>query len=176
MLSTPPESRVLVVLADHGQFYLQDLDAHDRWMRTTGAHADLPPAGWTAEAVNVHRIGVEPHSLSIGTARSDHVETTLRFCESAPPLDPEAEHSVEADLELLGDDLAIYGPADDPGREQHVPATAGGYRVRVSYVPSEPPALRNEHEAGDYFHYAIDLWPRVTPTALEVLKQGPDPW
>ncbi|MFB9469222.1 hypothetical protein ACFFR3_06875 [Nonomuraea salmonea] len=35
------------VLADHGQFRLQDLDAHAAWTRS---HADSgAPAGWTEE-------------------------------------------------------------------------------------------------------------------------------
>ena len=102
-------------------------------MRSHGGDPALPPAGWTEEAGYGHRIGVEPYSLAIGTARRDIVEVSLRIYPSAPAADLDgAEHVVEADLGLPGGDLAICGAADDLGEEQHVRVAAGGYRVRVS--------------------------------------------
>lgn len=173
-----PDRRRFTVLADHGQFYPQDLDAHAVWMR---AHADddlRAPAGWTEKAVDIHRIGVQPHSIAVGTARSDVVETTLLVHPAAPMASlEEAEHVVEADIGLPTGDLAIYGPADDPGQERHVNVAAGHYRVRVSYVPCAPPAAGgNDSEPGDHFHYCIDVWPVDSVEALTVLKQGTSLW
>ncbi len=138
------------------------------------------PAGWTEEAVYVHRIGVQPHSIAIGTARSDMVETTLLFHPTAPMASlEEADHVVEADIELPTGDLAVYGPADDLGQEQHVNVVAGRYRVRVSYTPSAPPVSGHDDddsEFGDHLHYRIDIWPTDSPAALAVLKQGQRLW
>jgi hypothetical protein len=51
----------------------------------------------------------------------DVIEVSLRIHRAAPPADLDgAEHVVEADLGLPGGDLAICGPADDLGEEQHV--------------------------------------------------------
>ncbi|MGI8328315.1 hypothetical protein ACRYCC_00005 [Actinomadura scrupuli] len=178
MPSEPPCRHDLTVLADHGQFYLQDLQAHGLWMQSHGADPDLAPAGWTHEASQIYRIGVEPHSIAVGTARSDVVKTTLHLHLTAPVTDPQdAEHVVEADLDLPNGDLAIYGPADDPGQEQHLQVTPGRYRTRVSYLPSEPPAAPTTgSELGDHFLYRIDLWPTDQPTATTVVKQGETPW
>ncbi|GIH78345.1 hypothetical protein Plo01_47740 [Planobispora longispora] len=136
------------------------------------------PAGWTEEAVYVHRIGVQPHSIAVGTARSDLVDTTLLLYSTAPIADlEEADHVVEADIELPTGDLAVYGPADDPGQERHVTVAAGRYRVRVSYLPSAPPASgHNDSELGDHFRYRIDIWPTGSPSVLAVLKQGYRLW
>ena len=168
----------LAVLADHYQFYLQDLDAHARWMRSHGTDPDLAPAGWTHEAVQIHRIGVEPHSLSVGTARDDMVETTLRIHSTEPKNRAEdAEHVVEADVDLPNGDMVIYGPADDPGQEQHISIAQGRYRVRVSYVPTASPAAGLDDAGyGDYFIYVVDLWPTGKPGPPAVLRQGPSPW
>jgi hypothetical protein len=172
------ETRRLVVFADYCQYFLQDLDAHGIWMRSHGADPALAPAGWTEEAVYGHRIGVEPYSLAIGTARRDVVEVSLRIHRSAPAADLEgAEHVVEADLGLPGGDLAICEVAGDPGEERHVRVAAGSYRVRVSYLPSGPPLEgSNQSEPGDHFLYQIDLWPTARAAALAVLKQGPRLW
>ncbi len=45
---------------------------------------DLAPAGWTSEAVHVHRICVEPHSIAVETARDDMVEMRLCFHPAEP--------------------------------------------------------------------------------------------
>jgi hypothetical protein len=173
-----PESRRLTVFADYCQFFLQDLDAHGIWMRSHGADPDLAPAGWTEEAVYGHRIGAEPYSLAIGTARRDSVEVSLRICPRAPVADlAGAEHVVEADLGLPGGDLAICEVGDDLGEEQHVRVAAGSYRVRISYLPAgPPPAGSDQSEPGDHFLYQIDLWPTSCAAPLVVLKQGPRLW
>jgi hypothetical protein len=176
--SEGPETRRLVVFADYYQFFLQDLESHEIWMRSHATDPDLPPAGWTEEAVYGHRIGVEPYSLAIGTARRDIVEVSLRVCPSEPAADlGGAEHVVEADLGLPGGDLAICGVADGPGDENHVRVAAGSYRVRVSYRPSgTPPEDRTSPSL------AIISFVRSTccfvahATALAVLKQGPRLW
>lgn len=172
------ETRRAVVFADHGQFYLQDVEAHDQEMRSGGAmDPDRAPAGWTHEAVHMHRIGVEPHSISVGTARSDFVETSLELHETPPPELPQAEHIVEADVQIPTGELSIYGCTEDPGPEHRVNISAGRYRVRVSYVPSDPPEVDgNPDEPGDYFRYPVEIWPATQPAALVVVRQGPSPW
>jgi hypothetical protein len=145
-------------------------------MLSHGADSDLPAGGWTREASQFHRIGVEPHSLSVGTARDDMVETALCIHPADPPsLLEDAEHIVEADIDLPNGDMAIYSVGDDPGQEQHVSLAQGHYRARVSYVPTQPPAEPGTG-VGDYFVYQVDLWPTREPAPLAVLKQGPYPW
>ncbi|MFC5201021.1 sulfotransferase-like domain-containing protein [Streptomyces kaempferi] len=162
--------------ADHGQFCVQDLEPYDTWMAEHATDPDLPPAGWTEEAVHVHRIGVEPHSISIGTARDDLVESLITVHASAPMTEPTAEHIVEADLDAPTGQLAVSSPGvlpeDGPGMT--VPAEL--LRARVSYVPSNPPAVDTNGGPGDHFLYRIDLWPADQARGLVVLKQGPNPW
>jgi hypothetical protein len=178
VLPESPDVDRLIVFADYYQFYLQDLQAYLDWLGSDGTDPDLPPAGWTSEAVHVHRIGVEPNSLSVGTARNDRVEVTLRFHPGEPPAwAAETEHVVEADLDVPNGDLAVYGPTDGPGQEQHITIARGRYRVRVSYIPSEPPTIGASGGGyGDHFIYHADLWPVMTPTPLVVLRQGSNPW
>lgn len=166
------------VLADHHQFFLQDVHAFERWMRSHGTDPDLAPAGWTSEAVSVHRIAVEPHSVAVGTARDDMVETTLCFHPAEPRTGvKDAEHVVEADIELPNGDVVIYGIGDDPGQVPHISVAQGRYRVRVSYIPSGAPATEASGTGpGDYFIYQVDLWPASKPVPVTVLKQGPNPW
>jgi hypothetical protein len=49
-------------------------------------------------------------------------------------------------------------------------------RARVSYVPTDPPAVDTNGGPGDHFLYRIDLWPANQARGLIVLKQGPTPW
>lgn len=178
MFSETPDHHRFTVLADYGQFYLQDLDAHGSWMRSHAADDLIAPSGWTHDAVRIHRIGVQPHSIAVGTARIDIVETALHFHPTAPANRfGDAEHVVEADIEVPNGDLAIYSPADDPGQERHISINAGRYRVRASFIPSGPPASgSNDSEHGDHFLYRLDLWPTDKPAPLAVLRQGPSPW
>ena len=77
------EIRRTLVFADYYQFYIQDAAAHDQEMRSGGAtNPDRPPAGWTEESEQI-RIGVEPHSVSVGTARRDVVENHPRGTRSS---------------------------------------------------------------------------------------------
>lgn len=170
------ERHYFTVIADHGQFYLQDLEAHGSWVRSNPV--DPVPAGWTHEAVRFHRIAAEPHSIAVGTARSDLVEVTLLFGSTAPTACfGNAEHVVEADLHLPNGDLAVFGPEYAPGDERHIGAAAGHYRTWVSYIPCGPPAIgANAYEFGDHFHYCFELWPTGGPAALAVVRQGPSPW
>ncbi|MEV6522039.1 hypothetical protein AB0M43_08880 [Longispora sp. NPDC051575] len=64
--------------------------------------------------------------------------------------------------------------ANDPDLhpDHHVDLPAGRYRVRITYLPSDPP----DAEPGDYFTYRIDIWPTSTTAATTVIRQGPDPW
>jgi hypothetical protein len=106
------------------------------------------------------------------------VEATLRFHQAEPTaLATDAEHVVEADLDVPNGELAVSGPTDDPRRAPHIGMARGRYRVRVSYIPSGPPADEASGAGyGDYFIYQVDLWPASTPVPLVVPKQGPHPW
>lgn len=171
--------RRAVVFADYYQFYVQDVEAHDAEMRAGGGtDVDRVPAGWTEEAVNVHRIGVEPHSISVGTARRDFVETTLEAHTGPPPLElTEAEHIVEADVQIPTGLLHVLGCLEDPAPEHRVEVPPGRYRVRVSYLPSGPPPVEfNPSEPGDHLTYRVDIWAAPEPSALVVVKQGPKQW
>ncbi|WP_326569728.1 hypothetical protein VSH64_01335 [Amycolatopsis rhabdoformis] len=156
----------LVVHADQRQFSLRDTTA---WVPGDG--------GWSDEAVSSHRIAVEPSSLAVATARSDLVEVDVAVHAGAPALDAGAEHAVEADLAVPSGQLTIAGPADYPGQEHVVALTPGTYRVRVSYVESEPPATTwNEHEFGEHYRYAVDLWPSAAPAPVAVVRAGAGVW
>jgi hypothetical protein len=162
--------------ADHGQFYVQDLDPYDAWSSEHAMDPDLPPAGWTKEAVYVHRIGVEPHSISVGTARDDMVESLITVHSTAPTMHPTADHIVEADLDAPTGQLTMSSPGVDPADGPSVTVPAGLLRVRVSYVPSEPPPTELNGGIGDHFLYQIDLWPSDRSRQLVILKQGPELW
>jgi hypothetical protein len=162
--------------ADHGQFYVQDLEPYEVWIREHGVDPELPPAGWSEEAVQVHRIGVEPHSISVGTARDGLVESLLAVHAAAPMAEMGAEHIVEADLDAPTGHLAIYSPSIDPGDGPCVVVPKGRLRMRVSYVPADPSAVDPDGAPGDFFLYKLDLWPTLVPQALAILKQGPNPW
>ncbi|MGA5364016.1 hypothetical protein [Streptomyces purpurascens] len=162
--------------ADHGQFYVQDLEPYDAWMAEHATDPDLPPAGWTEEAVHVHRIGLEPHSISVGTARDDMVESLITVHASAPMTEPTAEHIVEADLEAPTGQLAVSSPGVLPEGGPSMTIPPGLLRARVSYVPAAPPAVDTNGGPGDHFLYRIDLWHADQARGLVVLKQGPNPW
>lgn len=92
----------LSVPADHGQFYLQNLEFHGAWMKEHGTDPELPAAGWTDAACQHHRIGVEPHSISVATAQDDTVPVTVRVHAAAPPRDlDEADHGRPARRRLI---------------------------------------------------------------------------
>lgn len=162
--------------ADHGQFYVQDLDPYDEWMAEHAIDPDLPPAGWTEEAVHIHRVGVEPHSISVGTARDDMVDALINVHASAPTTDPSAEHIVETDLDTPTGKISMSSPGVDPADGPNLTVPAGLLRARVSYVPCEPPAVETNGGPGEHFLYQIDLWPARQARGLVVLKQGPSPW
>ena len=167
----------VVLFADYGQFYVQDVDAHDRAMRAGAAmDPDLPAGGWTDDAVQVHRIGLEPHSISVGTARTDLVESVLAIHTDPPNLNANAGHIVEADLDIPTGVTSIVGCTQPPQPEHGLAVGPGQYRARISYIPSAPPAGSDPDLPGDHFTYQIDMWPATEPTALTVVRQGPSPW
>jgi hypothetical protein len=162
--------------ADHGQFYVQDLDRYDVWVADHGFDPERPAAGWTDDAVMIHRIGLEPHSIAVGTARDDLVEAQITVHASAPVLESAAVHIVEADLDAPTGQLAVSSPGVDPADGPSMAVPAGLLRARISYLPSEPAAVGTNGGPGDYFLYRIDLWPSEEARALAVIKQGPSPW
>lgn len=167
----------VVLFADYGQFYVQDVDAHNRAMRSGAAmDPNLPAGGWTKDAVQVYRIGLEPHSISVGTARTDLVEAILTIDTSPPHLIAAAEHIVEADLNIPTGMVSVVGCTQPPKPEHGQIVTAGRYRARVSYVPSPPPTGSDPDIPGDYFRYLIDMWMVTEPTAPTVVRQGPSCW
>lgn len=155
------DSLKFLIDADHGQFYVQDLEPYDAWMADHATDPDLPPAGWTEEAVHVHRIGVES------------LITVHAF---APMAEPTAEHIVEADLAAPTGQLALSSPGVLPEDGPSITVPAGLLRARVSYIPSDPLAVDTNGGPGDHFLYQIDLWLTDQPRELDVLKQGPNPW
>ncbi|GAA3784680.1 hypothetical protein GCM10022403_019200 [Streptomyces coacervatus] len=172
----PDASLKFLIDADHGQFYVQDLESYDAWMAEHAMDPDLPPVGWTDEAVHIHRIGVEPHSISVGTARDDMVESLITVHTSAPMTEPTAEHIVEADLDAPTGQLAVSSPGVHPDDGPGMTVPGGLLRARVSYVPSEPLAVDTNGGPGEHFLYRIDLWPTDQARGFVILKQGPNPW
>ncbi|WP_194924902.1 hypothetical protein [Catenulispora pinisilvae] len=162
--------------ADHGQFYVQDLDRYDGWMEDRGFDPEQPAAGWTDEAVTIRRIGLEPYSIAVGTARDDLVEAQITAHASAPALESAAVHIVEADLDAPTGRLTVSSPGVDPADGPSIAVPAGLLRARVSYVPSEPPVADTDGGPGDHFLYRIDLWQAEEACAPVVIKQGPSAW
>ncbi|MEU4287040.1 hypothetical protein AB0E63_02360 [Kribbella sp. NPDC026596] len=162
--------------ADHGQFYVQDFELYRAWIAEHAIDPDLPPAGWTHEAVYVHRVGVEPHSIAVGTARDDLVESLITVHASTPIIEASAEHIVEADLDVPSGELAVYSPSVDPVDGPSLAVPAGLLRARVSYIPSPPPTAEVNGSPGDHFLYQVDLWPAGQPRELLIVRQGPNPW
>lgn len=122
--------------ADHGQFYVQDFELYGAWIAEHAIDPDLPPAGWTHEAVYVHRVGVEPHSIAVGTARDDLVESLITVHASTPIIEASAEHIVEADLDVPSGELAVYSPRVDPVVGRVSPCQLD------YYVPGSPTSRR----------------------------------
>lgn len=137
----------------------------------------LTGSGWTSPAVESHRIGVEPGGFAIATARSDVVESSVTLVPSPPPLPPDAEHVVEADLPVPSGRLVISGPSDYPSQARYFSVLPGLYRARVSYVPAGPPPTTwNEHEFGEHYRYVVELWPVEEQSDVEVVRQGAAVW
>lgn len=155
----------LVVHADQRQFSVRD------------SASRLDGSGWTALAVSSYRIGAEPSGFAIATARSDLVESSITLLPAPPPLAPDAEHAVEADLPVPSGKVVISGPADYPSQEKFFSVLPGLYRARVSYVPAgPPPADWNDHEYGEHYRYVVEMWPVLSESDVEVLRQGAAVW
>lgn len=164
--------RRAVVFADHGQFYIQDFDG--QMAAESGEDYDWPET-WSDEAVDVYRIGLDgPCSIAIGTARGDHVETTLQvYHRGEPPLVEAAEHAMEADLAVPSGIVHVFGCMERPGPEHQVDVPAGQYRIRVSHVASGPPPAPVESlEEGRHFRYQLDLWQCAQPSGVATIRQG----
>ncbi|MFI7213299.1 hypothetical protein ACIBP4_17795 [Micromonospora maritima] len=165
--------RRAVVFADHAQFYVQDVDGQ------IAAEEDDDydwPEAWSDEAVEVWRIGVDgPCSIAVGTARSDHVETALQMHHACPPLRAGAEHVVEADLVVPSGVVHVFGCMERPGPQHRVEIPVGRYRLRVSHLPSGPPAAPTRAhpiEPGPHFNYHLDLWPCAEAAGVAVVRRG----
>lgn len=131
------QKRGAVVYADHAQFYIQDVEGQ----RAAEADEDYDwPETWSEEAVRVQRIASDgPCSIAVGTARSDHVETTMQVHPDGAPHLMDAEHIVEADLAVPSGVVHVFGCMEIPGPEHRVEIPAGQYRIGISYLPSGPP-------------------------------------
>ncbi|MFF5206306.1 hypothetical protein [Streptosporangium sp. NPDC000396] len=175
MQSPPAEVRRFFLHAGHFQFYLQDTETYGKAVK----NGDNDEDSWTEEASQLLRIGVEPASIAVGTARRDWVLMILHVYASPPPADlsEEADHVVEADLDLRTGRLSIYGCGQKPGTEDVLVLPPGTYRTRVSYMPTQSvPPDTNEAEQGDHFDYRVEMWATTEGTDIHVLKQGPVPW
>lgn len=71
------------------------------------------------------------------------VEALLAIDTSPPPLIADADHIVEADLDLPTGIVSVVGCTQPPNPEHGQAVPAGRYRARVSYVPSLPPTGSN---------------------------------
>jgi hypothetical protein len=145
--------RHALLFADYYRFYLQDAATSAPTVRDPSA------AGWGVAAT--------AHRIAVSTARNDLVETILRRHPGPPPLVTEAEHIVEADLEVPTGVLAIHGRTE-PGNDLPVPP--GRYRVRVSYQPSDPPPGADLDVSGAHFSYVVEMWPSPDPAPLAVVR------
>lgn len=157
----------LLVFAEHHQFCVSDaVPMRDR--RRPGP--EQRASGWTAQAVQSHRIVAEPYLIAVGTAWADWVEVTLREHEHAPAAGLEnAVHVVEADLDVPAGVVSVFGLADAGEPSHRFTMASGSYRVRVSYVAADPPPTAfDEDEPGDHFRYVVDLWPWSGSFALAV--------
>jgi hypothetical protein len=115
----------------------------------------------------------------VGTARYDYVPVVLELLNS-PPQDSsfeDADHVVEADLDLPSGKLAIHGGTQLPSEVEPLHLEPGRYRLRVSYVQTDyQPSGSNDDLPGDYLEYQITMWPIEVPSEVRVLRQGHDPW
>ncbi|MFF5210302.1 hypothetical protein [Streptosporangium sp. NPDC000396] len=175
MHSPPAEIRRFFLHAGHFQFYLQDVETYGRAIEDGDADGDP----WTEESAQLVRIGVETSSIAVGTARQDWILMMLRVHESPPlaELLDEADHVVEADLDLPTGRLSVYGCDQELGTEEVIALPPGTYRVRISYLPTtyvHPDT--NDAEQGDHFEYRVEMWATEEVADIHILKQGPDPW
>ncbi len=155
--------------ADHLAFVISDAEATegvfdgDTWVKADQA--------W--------RIAVERHCLVVGTARYDYVPVALSVWSDVPVLDPldDYDHVVEADVAIPSGQLAVTGATELSSEVEPVPVAAGKYRVRVGYLQTERrPSKFSEEDPGDHLEYRVAMWPVAEDCAVQVLKQGPDPW
>jgi hypothetical protein len=145
--------------ADHLQFFLEDAEVEsgigDTW----------------AEAPETWRISPERHVVAVGTARYDYVPVVLELLNS-PPQDSsfeDADHVVEADLDLPSGKLAIHDGTQLPGEVEPLHLEPGRYRLRVSYVRTDyQPSGSNEDLPGDYLEYQVTMWPIEVPSELVI--------
>jgi hypothetical protein len=155
--------------ADHLQFVLSDPEA---------AAGQLDGDTWV-KSLEEWRIAVEPHAISVATARYDYVPVVFQLLAHAPAgavLD-DADHAVEADIELASGRLTIAGAVQLPGEADLLQLDPGRYRLRISYNQTDyRPVRSTEAEPGDYLEYRIIMWPVQVPSGVTVLKQGQTPW
>ncbi|MGW4474877.1 hypothetical protein ACWENQ_34855 [Nonomuraea sp. NPDC004354] len=175
MRSSTAEIRRLFLHAGHFQFYLQDAETYGDAIEDGDDDGDP----WTEEASQSLRIGVETASIAVGTAREDWVLMTLRMHGSPPPAGSfdEADHVVEADLDLPTGRLSIFGCDQEAGTADVIALSPSRYRARISYLPTgivHPDT--DDAEQGDHLEYRVEMWATAEERGIHVLKQGPDPW
>lgn len=175
MHSSQAEIRRFFLRAGHFQFYLQDVETYGQAIENGDDDGDP----WTEEASQSLRIGVESASIAVGTARQDWLLMTLHVHDSPPPDGPldEADHVVEADLDLRTGRLSVFGCDQEPGTAEVITLPPGTYRARISYLPTgfvHPDT--DDAEQGDHFEYRVEMWTTAEETDIHVLKQGPAHW
>ena len=72
--------------------------------------------------------------------------------------------------------VLLVGCTEPRDRAQALEVEPGRYRVRVSYVPADPPSNADPDVEGDHFTYLIEMWPSSQAETLTVVRQGPYPW
>ena len=149
------------LFADYFQFYLQDDD------RTAGVDGDA----WTPEAMTA-RVTNGDRFVAMGAARNLEVPVTVELTDSAPKIDTDASHVVEADLVVSTGRVVVAGCTDEFESAARIAVAAGRYRVRVTYRFRSA----DDDGFGAYYDYVVGLWPTSASSARRVIVQGPEPW
>ena len=155
--------------ADHMAFVISDAQATEGVF--DGDTWDTAEEAW--------RIAVGRHCVVVSTARYDYVPVTLTVCESVPVLDPldGYDHVIEADVVVPSGKLTVMGALELPADVEPVPVAPGKYRMRVGYLQTDlRPSEFSAGDPGEHLEYRVTMWPVTEDCAVQVLKQGPEPW
>jgi hypothetical protein len=146
----------LTVVADHYQFYLEDLTVpHDT-------------ASLWSEQEHDNRVAVLPGLIAVATARYGGDLPVTVVLEAAAPADRDFDgwdHVVECSLVVQGRRLSLTSPevfgAEAPGLD----LSPGTYRARIYYAGLD--TIRGGADLEGEDHYRIVLWPApATPPTL----------
>lgn len=147
------------LFADYHQIYLCD-----------AAHPELPED--YSDATMANRLAVGPHGVVLHTARNMEVPVQVQWHTQRPDtMVAHWQHVVEAGFEAPSGQLVLAGLTDYAPDAARLQVTAGPIGIRVSLSGLD--TLSADGLDGED-RYLIDLWPRVEPAALRVLKRWED--